>query len=276
MMSKIALFCAIAAVMAIQTFASSPSSPSSPQDVVPDYYVAMSRNQNTALENRFDQSFLSKDVRGGGGSCSDSTPILLVKLATSSTVETILMYGLLWKIAKTTETTLLRLLLIVSVTFGSSTFGNIVDSSLNAATRQVLAPNQVPGDPEWYSKLKKPKWNPPGWLFPIMWLIISKPTQVIAVSKLLDDKAETTIAPIAVFAYCFHLALGDAWNKTFFGLQCIGRGVFVITTFWAVLWTSSYLFYKVDPMAGLFLTPTCGWVTVAAALNWSIYLLNKN
>lgn len=116
-----------------------------------------------------------------------------------------------------------------------------------------------------------------GWLFPIMWLVVSKPTQYMAVSKLLAADAATPPRKelsIALLAYCTHLSLGDAWNKVFFGLECTGRGLAVIVAFWSVLWLSAYLFLRVDKMAGLLLLPTCLWVTVAAALNWSIYILN--
>mmetsp|Transcript_20511 Transcript_20511/g.36867 ORF Transcript_20511/g.36867 Transcript_20511/m.36867 type:complete len:118 (-) Transcript_20511:91-444(-) len=110
-----------------------------------------------------------------------------------------------------------------------------------------------------------------------MWLIVSKPTQYAAVWKLIT---RTTSNPntlsIPLLAYCTHLSLGDAWNKVFFGLECTGRGLAVITAFWSVLWSSAYLFYKVDPVAGYLLLPTCGWVSVAASLNLSIYLLNKD
>ena len=85
---------------------------------------------------------------------------------------------------------------------------------LSAASKQVLDPNSTP-NPDWYSGLKKPKWNPPGWIFPIMWLIISKPTQFIAVSKLLATQSKNGVhyPNLPVLAYCTHLALGDAWNK---------------------------------------------------------------
>jgi hypothetical protein len=35
------------------------------------------------------------------------------------------------------------------------------------------------------------------------------------------------------------------------------------------------LFYAIDPVAGYYMLPTCGWVTVATALQWSIYFKNK-
>ena len=176
------------------------------------------------------------------------------------------------------------LLLII---FASSTFGSVIDMGLSAASRQVLDINSTPNE-GWYMKLEKPVWNPPGWVFPIMWLIVSKPTQFIAVSKVVDvlcsSTSSTTTAAaqskngasyLPLLVYCTHLSLGDAWNKVFFGLQCTGRGLAVILAFWSVLWTSVYLFYQVDKAAGLFLVPTGLWVTVAAALNGSIYVLNK-
>ncbi|KAL7486495.1 hypothetical protein ACHAW6_012089 [Cyclotella cf. meneghiniana] len=215
-----------------------------------------------------------------GGACSDSTPALFGKVAASAAVETFIMYQLLaFGAAANTLTSMpsgtriLQAVLALFVVFGSSYFGQLIDSGMSAATRQVLAPNEIPGDADWYLNLQKPFWNPPGWLFPIMWLVVSKPTQFVAVTKLMANNNKTDIM-IPLLVYCAHLSLGDAWNKVFFGLQCIGRGVTVISAFWGVLLLSALLFYKVDPSAGIFLVPTFLWVSVAAALNWSIFILN--
>jgi len=111
-----------------------------------------------------------------------------------------------------------------------------------------------------------------------MWLIISKPTQFMAVTKLLAAASSNTNKKelsIPLLAYCTHLSLGDAWNKVFFGLECTGRGLAVIFTFWSALWFCAYLFGRKDRIAGLLLLPTCLWVTVATILNWSIYRLNR-
>ena len=48
-------------------------------------------------------------------------------------------------------------------------------------------------------------------------------------------------------------------------------GALMITVFYGALLASAYLFAQVDATAGLLMVPTCLWVTVAAALNWSIY-----
>jgi len=48
-------------------------------------------------------------------------------------------------------------------------------------------------------------------------------------------------------------------------------GALLIIVFYGVLLTSAYLISQIDATAGLLMVPTCLWVTIAAALNWSIY-----
>ena len=164
------------------------------------------------------------------------------------------------------------------IIFGSSAVGSVVDGSLRAATNQILMPTRVSGEQGWYASLDKPRWEPPGYVFPIMWLLVSKPTQLLAVAKVCSSSVggegeEAAALPWVpqLAAYCLHLALGDAWNKVFFGQQKVAAGALMITVFYGALLASAYLFSLVDPMAGLLMVPTCLWVTIAAALNWSIY-----
>ena len=111
------------------------------------------------------------------------------------------------------------------IIFGSSAVGSVVDGSLRAATNQILMPTRVAGEQGWYASLDKPRWEPPGYVFPVMWLLVSKPTQLLAVAKVCssgtsegDEAAPLPWVP-QLAAYCLHLALGDAWNKVFFGQQ---------------------------------------------------------
>ena len=242
------------------------------------------KDSHSSVDNN-DSSLISNNIVSlRGGACSDSNPELFLKLFLSAALEAVSMLAVIVGSTKLADAERIPNVFGLSVlvwaglflvVFASSFFGAVVDGGLSTATNQVLAPNHIPGDSNWYEKLKKPSWNPPGWLFPIMWLVVSKPTQVIAVSKILKSgNIDSVIGILAI--YCVHLSLGDTWNKVFFGLQCTGRGAAVITVFWAVLLISAYLFYTVDPSAGYFLLPTCGWVTVAAALTWNIYLQNKD
>jgi tryptophan-rich sensory protein len=238
---------------------------------------------------------LAKDIGGiprGGSKCSDSDPVLFLKIGTTAIFESAALFGILWASIKISASDvypswipsvfnepLLELLASFLVIFGSSLVGSIVGESLGAATNQVLDPVQVPGDQDWYLNLNKPSWNPPGWLFPIMWLIVSKPTQLCAISRMLkfgDIGGGNKDSILALLVYTTHLALGNAWNEVFFNLQCIGRGTFVISLFFGALLASTYLFYNIDKVAGYYMLPTCGWVAVATALQYSINSLNKN
>ena len=220
-----------------------------------------------------------------GGACDDSDPILFLKIGLSAAIETAALVGIIVgstrlssiesiKIPSISGLSLIQWACLFIVIFFPSIIGSIIDGGLSAASQQILMPNMNPGDPDWYANLKKPSWNPPGWLFPIMWLIVSKPTQLVAVSIILKESLLDTKMIGLLTIYCSQLALGDAWNKVFFGLQCPGRGAAVITTFYGVLLTTAYLFGTVNANAGYFMIPTCLWVTVATALNWNIYLNN--
>jgi tryptophan-rich sensory protein len=213
-----------------------------------------------------------------GGGCSDSSPILFLKIGASAALETASLLGLFLGGKAVSDNSSIpwiwpKWIAILSTVFGSSIVGSIIDGGVSAASKQAFDPNAIPGDADWYEKLKKPWWNPPGWLFPIMWLIVSKPTQAVALNNLLENKESIPWGPLAV--YCAHLSLGDAWNKVFFGLQCVGRGAGVITGFFGSLLSSTFLFFKTNSRAGQFMLPTCGWVAVATALNWSIFFKNK-
>jgi translocator protein len=169
---------------------------------------------------------------------------------------------------------LARWIAILIVVFGSAGVRSALDGTVKAAA-QTLRPTVAPGDPKWYTNLRKPWFNPPAWLFPIMWLVVSKPTQVLALRSLLISLSDDATGGWKRFIpYGIHLALGDTWNQVFFNHQRIGLGAIIISLFWSALLVTIYFFDDVNPWAGYFLLPTAAWVTVASLLNLEIYRLN--
>eukprot|EP00634_Sargassococcus_sp_CCMP2135_P003079 CAMPEP_0198645046 /NCGR_PEP_ID=MMETSP1467-20131203/1012_1 /TAXON_ID=1462469 /ORGANISM="unid. sp., Strain CCMP2135" /LENGTH=281 /DNA_ID=CAMNT_0044380525 /DNA_START=26 /DNA_END=871 /DNA_ORIENTATION=+ len=220
------------------------------------------------------------DLSRGGGrhnkAPADETPPqqtrgVITRAVGWTAAETAVLYGaLVW--AAATRDARLELTLIVVVVFGSSAVAEALLAAANAALsvplRQILIPTRVP-DQTFYDSLPKPQWNPPTWVFPVAWLLVSKPTQVLALNRLKAGKLNMA----ARLAYVFHLALGDTWNRVFFGERHVGLGVVVIGLFVSSLALAAGLFARLDRRAALFLLPTLAWVSVAAALNLRIWQL---
>ena len=245
------------------------------------------RRQTPSLHHDGAATAANLPIVARGGACDDANAALLGKVGVSALLQAAGLMGVL-ALGKASVPILSEIgvpdifgtspalwVAFFVIIFASSVVGTFVDGGTSAALNQTLDPNTTPGEQEWYEKLKKPAWNPPGWLFPIMWLIVSKPTHLAAVNRFWTATEDGAGKGWRLFAYCMHLALGDTWNKVFFGFQCTGKGLVVILAFYSMLLFSAFLFGQVDPLAGKLLLPTCGWVTVATALNWSIYSLNK-
>ena len=238
-------------------------------------------------DNETDKIKKSTKKTTGKGAVSDLT--LALQSGASAAMEAIVLFGILTGAKKLSAQSIpvlstkvkgiptLQWASFALVVFGSSAVKNMVDGGMmSAASNQARNVNKVPGDAKWYESLKKPWFNPPAWVFPIMWVIVSKPTQFWAVSRLfrLPAAPKTTLLP-ALAMYCTHLALGDVWNQVFFEQQRIKAGTGVISAFYVGLLASAELFGRIDDKAGFLMLPTVGWVTVATALNWEIYRLNR-
>jgi benzodiazapine receptor len=250
----------------------------------------------TGTGNRNPWNLVSRGgARGDGDCCGDSDVHLALKTGFSTFLEAIGLVAVLAGAQKLSSKSIpdnltrvvgglpvLQWVSLFFVIFGSAELKAIVDGGVSAASKQILQPSVTPGEGQWYENLKKPWFTPPGWVFPIMWLIVAKPTQMWAASRILKTTAASSSSSSTQFpwsamaVYCVHLSLGDAWNQVFFGCQRIRLGVGVICTFWSVLVASAVAFGSIDTTAGLLMLPTVAWVAVASSLNIGIYRMNHH
>ena len=133
-----------------------------------------------------------------------------------------------------------------------------------AATGAMFEPG------EWYESLEKPSWTPPKWLFPVAWTTLYLCMSVAAARVASGPDAGY---PLAFFA--LQIALNTLWTPIFFGLRRMGAAMVLILCLWAAVALTMIAFFRADFVAGLLFVPYLTWVSVASALNWSVWRLNR-
>lgn len=132
-----------------------------------------------------------------------------------------------------------------------------------AATGSMFSPGQ------WYRDLIKPVWTPPDWLFPVAWTILYLASAFAATRvAMVDGNAH------AMGFWAFQIALNTLWTPVFFGLGRIRSGAVILALLWLAVAGSMLTFFAVDTLAGWLMVPYLMWVTVAGALNLSVWRLN--
>lgn len=128
----------------------------------------------------------------------------------------------------------------------------------------------MPG--EWYAALKKPSWNPPGWVFGPVWTTLY--TMMAVAAWLVWRQGGFPAQRGPLLAFFIQLALNALWTPLFFGLHRPGTAFAEIILLWlSIAWTMA-VFWRVHRTAALLLTPYLTWVSFAAVLNFILWRLN--
>lgn len=123
----------------------------------------------------------------------------------------------------------------------------------------------------WYASLRKPRWTPPNWAFPVVWSVLFC---AIAVSGWLVWEAAGTAASPALALYAVHLLVNAAWSFLFFGRKRLDWAMAEVVLLWLMIVAVIAAFAQFSTPAALLLTPYLAWVTVAAALNLRLLQMN--
>lgn len=125
----------------------------------------------------------------------------------------------------------------------------------------------------WYDSLKKPGWTPPNWLFPVAWSTLYV-LMSLSAARIAGMTAENELASLALGLWALQIAVNTLWTPIFFGLRRLGGGMVVLCVLWLTVTATCVAFWQIDWVSGLMFSPYVLWVTVAGALNFSVWRLN--
>ena len=123
----------------------------------------------------------------------------------------------------------------------------------------------------WYTTLNKPTFNPPGWLFGPVWLLLYT---MMGIALYLVWTSKLKQKQLAVKIFLVHLVFNTAWSLIFFGLKNLFVALIVIGVLWLMIAYLIFLFNKISKLAGWLLIPYLLWVSFASILNLTIWQLN--
>lgn len=124
----------------------------------------------------------------------------------------------------------------------------------------------------WYAALSKPAWTPPDRWFGPIWAVLYVSMGIAA--WLVWSERYHRARNVSLLAYVIQLLINALWEPVFFGAKNIGAALFVVVALWlSVAWTLRE-FSRVKPAAAWLLVPYIAWVTLAVALNLSIWKHN--
>lgn len=98
------------------------------------------------------------------------------------------------------------------------------------------------GPGEWYARLSKPGWTPPGWLFAPVWTVLYALMAVAA--WLVSTQRESRGRRLPVMLFSLQLAANAAWPWLFFGLQRPGLALVDLVLLWLLLSLTVVVFIR--------------------------------
>ena len=127
-------------------------------------------------------------------------------------------------------------------------------------------------DDNWYANLNKPSWQPPGFIFGIIWPYNFIVLGIAATAIGQRASKPTAFAYIAFFALSVIAAL--TWAYLFYNPHNLTGASLALTSTALLTIPMTYILFTISIPMAIAVMPYQVWVAIAAALSWSIKGLN--
>jgi tryptophan-rich sensory protein len=122
----------------------------------------------------------------------------------------------------------------------------------------------------WYDELKKPWFQPPGWVFSPVWTVIFT---LLAIGTW-QVARRCAVVRMALSLYALQLVLNIAWSLLFFTLSSPAWALVDIFMLNIVVIAMVVIYGRVYRSAGWMLVPYACWLALATAINIWIVVYN--
>ena len=126
---------------------------------------------------------------------------------------------------------------------------------------------------DWFDRLEKPSFMPPGAAFGIVWPILYALLGIALAMVLAEPPSKQKRTGLILFFA--QMVPNFAWSPLFFALHDISLAKWVIFVMAALAAAAARQFFHVRKAAGLLMIPYLAWLVFAATLNAAIEALNS-
>jgi translocator protein len=130
------------------------------------------------------------------------------------------------------------------------------------------------GTDTWYDSLEKPFFNPPSWVFSVVWTPLYL-AMAVAAWLVWRHGSHRRDVQIATLLYGVQLTLNALWSALFFGMESPLAGLVEIVVLFAAITAWYVAATRVESRARWLILPYMAWVAFAILLNGSIWWLNR-
>lgn len=126
---------------------------------------------------------------------------------------------------------------------------------------------------EMYGGFEKPPLSPPGWLFPVVWVILYA-LMGIASYLIYEERGREKEKTEALFFYGLQLLVNFVWPIVFFGFGAYWIAVVILVVLIALVVVTMIKFKELNVTAFYLLIPYLVWLVFALYLNIGVAILN--
>jgi translocator protein len=124
----------------------------------------------------------------------------------------------------------------------------------------------------WYANINKPSWQPPGFVFGIIW-----PYNFIVLgiaSVVIGQRASTSTSLTYMLFFALSVAAALTWAYLFYRPHNLTGAAIALTLTALLTIPMTYILFTISIPMAIAVMPYQVWVAIAATLNWSINKLN--